>query len=334
MNNWWKNKLIYISLIYLLIFLLPGFFPVLKPLSTSLMMYMKSIALAVIIGMLLGGVIDWFVPREYISKVLARKNKSSIFYAVFTGFLMAACSHGILAIAIQLYKKGASAPAVVAFLLASPWANLPLTILMFGFFGFKAFLIVISAIVIALITGHIFLLLEKKNLVEHNPNTIEVDSSFSIKKDIKERLKSTELSINSIMQAVRGIFAGSISLANMILWWLMFGLLLASIVAAYLPPNFMHQYMGASVLGLLVTLAVATVMEICSEGTAPLAFEIYRATGALGNSFVFLMAGVVTDYTEIGLLWTNVGKKTAIWLPIVTVPQVIILGYLFNIIFS
>ena len=43
------------------------------------------------------------------------------------------------------------------------------------------------------------------------------------------------------------------------------------------------------------------------------------------------MAGVVTDYTEIGLIWSNIGKKTAIWLPIVTVPQVLLLGYLFNI---
>jgi hypothetical protein len=86
--------------------------------------------------------------------------------------------------------------------------------------------------------------------------------------------------------------------------------------------------------GLLVTLALATVIEVCSEGSAPLAFEIFRQTGAVGNSFVFLMAGVATDYTEIGLIWHNVGKKAAIWLPIITVPQVIVLGILANILFK
>jgi hypothetical protein len=45
------------------------------------------------------------------------------------------------------------------------------------------------------------------------------------------------------------------------------------------------------------------------------------------------MAGVVTDYTEIGLLWHNVGRKTAIWLPIITVPQVVLLGWIANKIF-
>jgi len=53
--------------------------------------------------------------------------------------------------------------------------------------------------------------------------------------------------------------------------------------------------------------------------------------GTLGNPFVFLMAGVVTDYTEIGIIWSNIGKKTAIWLPIITVPQVLFIGYLFNL---
>jgi len=64
-----------------------------------------------------------------------------------------------------------------------------------------------------------------------------------------------------------------------------------------------------------------------------MAFEIFKQTGALGNSFVFLMAGVVTDYTEIGLLWHNVGRRVAIWLPIVAVPQVIVLGIIANLIF-
>jgi len=43
------------------------------------------------------------------------------------------------------------------------------------------------------------------------------------------------------------------------------------------------------------------------------------------------MAGVVTDYTEIGLIWSNIGKRTAIWLPIITVPMVLIAGILFNL---
>jgi hypothetical protein len=84
-------------------------------------------------------------------------------------------------------------------------------------------------------------------------------------------------------------------------------------------------------LGLVVTLIFATIIEVCSEGSSPLAFEIYNQSGAFGNSFVFLLSGVATDYTEIGLIWSNIGKKAALWLPIITVPQVLILGYIFNL---
>ena len=72
--------------------------------------------------------------------------------------------------------------------------------------------------------------------------------------------------------------------------------------------------------------------DFWSEGSSPLAFEIYRQTAAFGNAFVFLMAGVVTDYTEIGLLWTNVGKRVALFLPLIAVPQVIVLGIVANIV--
>ncbi|MFC1595979.1 permease [Candidatus Margulisiibacteriota bacterium] len=314
-------------------YILGWFVPLFRPAALSLSMYLSKLFWPVALGLLLGGVIDWLVPHEYVSKLLAGHRKRTIFAAVLTGFLMSACSHGILALSIQLYKKGASVPAVIAFLLASPWANLPVTILMFGFFGWKAALIIGAAIVVAVISGHLYLLLAKGGLIEENPHTITVAKDFSIAKDIRQKMAAATFSVSRTKAAGLHVWQGAVALGNMVLWWILLGALLASTVAAFVPKDFMMSYMGASFLGLLVTIAVATVLEVCSEGTAPLAFEIYRQTGAFGNAFVFLMAGVVTDYTEIGLLWTNIGKKTALWLPVIAVPQVIVLGIVFNAVF-
>jgi len=79
----------------------------------------------VALGLVLGGIVDYYVPREYISKILSRPKKRTVIYATGLGILASACSHGILALSMELHKKGASGPAVVSFLLASPWANLP-----------------------------------------------------------------------------------------------------------------------------------------------------------------------------------------------------------------
>ncbi len=327
----YKNRLFIISIITLFFIIGSLFIPFLVPFRKIFFTYFKTIWWAIALGLFLGGVIDHYIPREYISKILSHRRPSAIFNSVFLGFLMSACSHGILALSIQLHKKGASNPAVVSFLLASPWANFAVTIMLIGFFGLKALFIIIAAIIIAINTGFIFMFLEKKGLIEKNKNIVEVAKDFSIIKDFKSRIKNYKFGLKTLISDIKGVWTGALALGNMVLWWIILGMFIASLAGAYIPVHFFHKFMGPTLLGLGVTLALATIIEICSEGSSPLAFEIYRQTGALGNSFVFLMAGVATDYTEIGLLWTNVGKRTAIWLPIVTVPQVILLGYLANI---
>jgi len=330
---WYQNKVTIVSALLAGLVALSYFIPLFEPFRHSLSMYLKRIWWAVLLGLALGGVIDYFIPREYISYYLSKPQKSTIFYSVILGFFMSACSHGILALSIQLHKKGASNPAVIAFLLAAPWANFPLTVMLIGFFGLKGLYIVFCAVLIAIITGLVFQFLQGRGLIEHNQNAVDVQRDFSVTQDFKQRFSRYHFSFEQVKQDIKGIFSGSVSLANMVLWWLLIGLGLAALSAAYIPENIFRDYMGPTALGLLVTLVIATILEVWSEGTAPLAFEIFRQTGALGNAFVFLMAGVVTDYTEIGLLWHNVGKRVAIWLPIIAVPQVIALGILANIIF-
>lgn len=332
-TKWYKNKIVIVASILIFLSFLSYIAPILVPFRKSLSMYFQRIWWAILLGLVLGGVIDYFIPKEYVSYILAKPKKKTIFYSVILGFFMSACSHGILALAIELHKKGASNPAVVAFLLASPWANFPLTILLIGFFGLKALYIIICALVIAVVTGFIYQALDSRGLIERNKNIKALEAEFSIVKDLKRRFKLYRMTKEKIRQVIKGIFSSSVSLANMVLWWILVGMGLASLAGAYIPQNIFQNYMGPTVIGMIVTLIVATIMEVCSEGTAPLAFEIYRQTLALGNAFVFLMAGVVTDYTEIGLLWINVGRRVAVWLPIITVPQVVALGVLANVIF-
>lgn len=324
---WYKEKLYVVGLITVVLLLISYLVPALNKLYAAFIDYLKLIWWAVLLGLLLGGIIDYFVPREWVSKFLSTHDKKSIFYAVGFGFLMSACSHGILAIAIELHKKGASIPSVIAFLLASPWANLPITILLFGFFGLKALYMVLSAIIIAVITGLIYQALDKRNIIEKNKNTVSLKKEFSIRKDFNKRFKGYKFSGKD----VAGIIRGGWALAKMVAWWILIGMILAAIIRAFVPAEIIMMYLGPSLLGLFITLAFATIIEVCSEGSSVLAFEIFNQTKAFGNSFTFLMAGVSTDYTEIGLLWSNVGKKAALLLPLITVPQILLLGYLFNI---
>jgi uncharacterized membrane protein YraQ (UPF0718 family) len=313
-----NRKLATVGGIFLAVLLL-SFLPFLEPLNASMLNYVGIVWWAVLLGLVLGGIIDYFVPDGFVVRLLGGRSKLTLVNAVLAGFLMSACSHGILAIAIQLYKKGASVPAVITFLLASPWANLPMTVLLFGFFGIKALLFVGGAMAIALVTGLVFTLLDRLGMIEGPAKDIDAE-------DVSwDRVTNFEF-----RKAAKGVAIGFVSLANMVLWWILIGILAAALIGAYVPEHFFMAYLGPDMTGMLVTLLFATVLEVCSEGTSPIAFEIFNKTAALGNPFVFLMAGVATDYTEIGLLWTNIGRRTAIWLPVVTVPQILLLGMWFN----
>lgn len=308
-------------------------FSSLVPFRETILAFFSMMMLPVALGFFFGGIIDASVPGEYISKHLSRRNPSTVFYAVGLGFLMSACNHGILALSMALHRKGASGAAVVSFLLASPWANLPVTFLLVGFFGWKGILVVLLALLIALVTGLLFQQLEKRGWVEVNVHSVEVTADFSIRRDLKEKFRKFHYTNAGFLAWSVKVWASIRMLLEMVLFWILLGVFLSALAAAFIPAHWFDRFLGPDVTGLFVTLAFATVLEICSEGTSPLAFTIYQKTGAFGNAFAFLMAGVVTDYTEVGLIWKNLGRKSALWMLALSLPQVILIALFLNRLF-
>jgi uncharacterized membrane protein YraQ (UPF0718 family) len=319
--GWWSHHLRQVV----------GWWPQTEQVSAIYVGYLQKVALPFFAGLLLGGCIDHFVPREYIVRLLSGPRKRVIARATLLGFLASSCSHGCLALTIELYRKGASIPATVSFLLASPWASMSLTFILLSLFGLPGLVIIGGALGLACVTGLIFQRLAARGLIESNANTLAVEAGFSIRRDFAKRWGRYHWSVPQLLHDARGVLAGTVPLGRMVLGWVQLGLLLSSLIGGLVPHGVFERWMGPSLGGLLVTLAAAAVIEVCSEGTAPLAFEFYRHTGALGNAFAFLMGGVVTDYTELAALWTNIGRRTVLWILLITLPLVVIVGSILNL---
>jgi uncharacterized membrane protein YraQ (UPF0718 family) len=292
--------------------------------------YLQKVMPPFLLGLLLGGLIDHFVPKAYIVKLLSGPRKRVIARATALGFLASTCSHGTLALTIELYRKGASVPAVVSFLLASPWASMSLTFILLSLFGVSGLWFVAGALAIAFVAGLIFQRLARRGLIDANPSTGALEEGFSIWRDVASRARQYRWTPQQLREDGRGVIAGMVPLGRMVLGWVQLGLLLSSVVGTFVPHHIFERFLGPSAGGLLLTLLGAAVIEVCSEGTAPLAYELYRHTGALGNAFAFLMGGVVTDYTELAALWVNIGRRTVLWILAVTLPLVVIAGLLLN----
>lgn len=269
------------------------------------------------------------IPREYYAVIMGRDdNVIGIMRAIIAGIVLDLCNHGILLIAAKLYERGVSMAKVMAFMIASPWNSLSLTFILFAFIGVKWTLIYTAlSMLIALVTGLIYAALERAEIIPENKNKTDIPKNFSLKQDAKERLKT----FKADKKFFHDITFGSWSEVKMLLRWLLLGLVITAAIRTFVPPEMFATTFGPTLLGLGTTLIVTTILEICSEGSAPIAAEIFTSAKAPGNAFTFLMAGVATDYTELMII-KEFSKSwwIALSLPLITVPQILLLGWILN----
>ncbi|MEZ4752762.1 MAG: permease [Bdellovibrionota bacterium] len=269
------------------------------------------------------------VPKEFVISALGRtEGLSGILRATLLGLCLDLCSHGILLVGMKLYERGASLGQTMAFLIASPWNSLSLTVILFSLIGWKWTLIfILLSAVIAVLSGVIFEFLVSKGSLHKNTNRIEIPADFNFFTELKAHFKTVKFSFSATFTMLKDGFFES----GMILRWIFFGVVLTGLIQAFVPTDIFMNYFGASLAGLGFTLLAATVIEVCSEGSLPIAADLLTRAAAPGNSFTFLMAGVATDYTEVlALKETTKSWKIALFLPLVTVPQVLVLGYILN----
>ena len=282
----------------------------------------------VAIGIVVVGFLER-VPREFVVSVLGRPGGfKGIWRATAAGVLLDLCSHGILMVGMKLYERGASLGQVMAFLIASPWNSLALTLILWALIGFwwtLAFILVSMGI--ALLSGLLFERLVAGGRLPKNPHAADLPDGFRFWPEARAGFATIEWSPAFAVQVLWDGVKGS----RMVLRWLLFGVALTALVRAFVSPEDFSTYFGPTALGLAITVVAATILEICSEGSTPIAADIFNRAGAPGNAFTFLMAGVATDYTEImSLKDTTRSWAIAFALPIVTVPQVLIVAMLMN----
>lgn len=269
------------------------------------------------------------VPQQLIVGLLGKGgSRTGVVRATAAGLLLDLCSHGVLMVGMQLYKRGASLGQVMAFLIATPWNSLSLTIIMASLIGIYWTLVFIGlSLLVALLTGFWIDKLVNTGRLPPNPNHIDLPENYQWRPEFLRAWRGIDWRLSLIPQVLWEGIKGS----TMVLRWLLVGVLLAAALRAFVDPSAFAEWFGPSFLGLVATLIAATVIEVCSEGSTPLAAELVTQAHAPGNAFTFMMAGVSTDYTEImSLKDTTKSWRLALALPIYTLPQILLFGALLN----
>lgn len=271
------------------------------------------------------------IPRDLVIGALGQsRGLQGILRATAAGLAFDLCNHGILLLGMQLYRRGASLGQTMAFLIASPWNSLSTTLVLIALIGLKwtIFIVILSGIV-AIVSGLVFERLVSAKSLPENPNTQSLPDDFDFWPEVRSSWKAARFNIQIIREMLRDGFSES----RMILRWIFFGVVIASLIRGLIPSEeAFANWFGPTISGLLLTLVAATIIEVCSEGSSPIAAELVTRGGAPGNGFAFLMSGAATDYTEImSLRETTKSWEIALSLPLVTVPQVLVIGFLLNL---
>lgn len=263
-----------------------------------------------VIGFLIAGVIAEFVPTKTLLRHFGRNSPATLLRAMLSGMVASLCSCGAIPVAATMRKRGASLAAALTFMLAAPWAGFTQLLIFYKFLGFDGTAVVfVGALAVAFLTGTVLGWLEDRGWLNEPARANQKPNGMPIELNPSERGETSPFP-RRLLHA--GVEAWEAFLA---LWkYLAFGLLLAAVLKAFVPTEWVARFLGpeATFNPVLTAVPLAAAVELCSEGFSIFAGQLHHMGATLAVVFVVVLVGVTTDFTELSVIWGKFGKRSAV----------------------
>jgi uncharacterized membrane protein YraQ (UPF0718 family) len=278
-----------------------------------------------LLGLLIAGLMKSWVPTQILSRHLG-EGKLAIIKAAIIGAPLPLCSCGVIPVATELRRSGASAPATSAFLVATPETGVDSVSVSYALLGpifaiYRPITAILSAIVTGLLVSTI-----KKEIIPVSPKLAEESSSCCASKKVSESVpeetKSSCCSSNATNDSSKrtatffsktssGIHYAATKLIDDLILWLLVGLIFATLIKTFLPTSFLLSY-GSGLGAMLVMIVISIPMYICATASTPVAAGFIMAGISPGTALVFMMAGPATNISTLGVIKNEMGSGVLI----------------------
>ena len=263
---------------------------------TSLLNVVCEMAPYLLLGFLIAGVLHVFVPQKFYANYLSRNNKLSVLWAALLGVPLPLCSCGVIPTAIGLKNEKASKGAIASFLIATPQTGIDSILATFSLMGLG---FAIIRPVAALVTGVCGGLLVNRLVREDD---IREDTTASCQVETGNRIW-------------RVLKYGYYDIIRDIGLRLLIGLIVAALIQVAVPDEFFLSFGSQPLVQMLVILAIAVPMYICSTGSIPVAAALMMKGLSPGAALVMLMAGPAVNLASILVVHKAMGRRfTSIYL--------------------
>lgn len=286
-----------------------------------LLHYCWEVLPAVAVGFLISGIIQEFIPEDWVEKHLGEEGIMPILYTTVVGTLLPICCWGSLPVAISLHKKGARLGPVIAFLVATPATSVSALLVTWKLLGLKfAIFIFFAVIFMGMVMGLIGNLFKVKPKISKPPvcHECEKEERHHYRKSWRGHLKS--ILKFSFVDMVKEIGPE-----------LFLGLILAAAVVAVVPVGLWIRHNLTGFLGYAFSLIFGLIMYICSTATVPLVDAFIKEGLSLGAGMVLLLVGPITSYGTILVLRKEFGNKILVTYLLGISILSLALGYAFSL---
>ena len=274
-----------------------------------------------ILSFIVAGLLRNLLTIERFQKSLGNKKFSSIIKATISGALLPICSCGVIPLGLSLYYSGAYLGPTLAFMTATPIINPIAVLLAFGMLGSKIGTIyLITGLVAPVIIGLLGNFLGGPELkmpgIQEEIKCVNFEDD---KETFLEKLKS-------------GLHWSFTDLGCTVSKYVIPGVLLAGIILALIPEEFIQSYLGEPGLISLGGIALLSgAMYVCAVGHIPFIAALVAGGSSPGSAITFLMAGAATNIPELVSIFKLIGKRTAFIYGFFVTLLSFISGYIANI---
>lgn len=100
--------------------------------------------------------------------------------------------------------------------------------------------------------------------------------------------------------------------ANDIAKPLIFGILMAGLIATVASPGALKPWLGGGIQSMMLMLLIGMPLYVCSTGSIPLALSFLHLGASPGAALVFLIAGPATNAATLSVVWKVLGPRSTL----------------------
>ncbi len=262
---------------------------------------LQDMAPYLLFGFAVAGVLSVVVSPDMVARHLGGSGLGSVFRAAIYGVPLPLCSCSVIPVTLTLRRQGASRGAATAFLLSTPQTGVDSIMVTYGMLGpLLAVYRPLAAFLTGVIGGGLV-----NALTRNQPDTPPTPEAHCACCKDGEHVRLA----NPVLRALRH---GFVTLPADVGGSMLVGLLVAGLIAAFVPDALFEGALGSGVVGMLAMMVFGIPLYVCATASVPIAAALIAKGVEPGVALVFLMTGPATNAAGIAAVWKMMGRRTAL----------------------